>query len=733
MSRRTFTGLLILASVLASVLYLWQPWNPGEPSIKLGLDLSGGLRIELEADVPNPDPQHLATARNIIENRINEFGVSEPLIQTSGTDRIVVELPGLDANDLERALDLIGQQAVLEFRLVRTSAQSLPSEALTLADLEDVAFTGEIIRTASADFERVGTTALGPAVLFEIRAESARAFGDFTGGNVGRRMAIVLDDRIQTAPTLNSRISDSGQITGIPSLEEAADIALVLRSGSLPISLSTAATSAIGPTLGQDSINAGTRAAVIGAGVLIVFLLFFYGPLFGGVLSLGLGLIMLLVFGVLAGLGAALTLPGLAGLILTIGAGIDGNIISFERVREELRLGKGMRVAMRQGFQNSLSAIIDANVTSLLAAAALYQYTSGPVRGFAITLAIGLVASVFVNTVAVPWILDVLSLRIKRTYMRPGWFSDNLRFIKYAPAVVAVSALLVVGSVVVLSVKGLRLSTDFTGGNTVLLRVDNDTEVADLRSALDLPEFSYVQSGGATIVEVIDPATPGRMFSVRVGLTEEQEESEAFPRMLAEAVDGTVMSAEFVGPSVGADLRRGAVLAVLVSLGLILLYISWRFWPNWVVAIGVVLATAHDTILTLGFLDLWGAEFSIPVLAALLFVVGYSLNDSIVIADRFRENRGKVRDRDYAGQLDMSISQTLSRTIVTSGSTLIVVVALLLFGGPVLRDMSIALVFGVVVGSFSSLFVLPLIVTWLHRFDRQGSRRRSGRSRVSAA
>lgn len=733
MSRRTFTGLLILASVLASVLYLWQPWNPGEPSIKLGLDLSGGLRIELEADVPNPDPQHLATARNIIENRINEFGVSEPLIQTSGTDRIVVELPGLDANDLERALDLIGQQAVLEFRLVRTSAQSLPSEALTLADLEDVAFTGEIIRTASADFERVGTTALGPAVLFEIRAESARAFGDFTGGNVGRRMAIVLDDRIQTAPTLNSRISDSGQITGIPSLEEAADIALVLRSGSLPISLSTAATSAIGPTLGQDSINAGTRAALIGSGALIVFLLFFYGPLFGGVLSLGLGLIMLLVFGVLAGLGAALTLPGLAGLILTIGAGIDGNIISFERVREELRLGKGMRVAMRQGFQNSLSAIIDANVTSLLAAAALYQYTSGPVRGFAITLAIGLVASVFVNTVAVPWILDVLSLRIKRTYMRPGWFSDNLRFIKYAPAVVAVSALLVVGSVVVLSVKGLRLSTDFTGGNTVLLRVDNDTEVADLRSALDQPAFSYVQSGGATIVEVIDPATPGRMFSVRVGLTADQAESESFPRLLAEAVDGTVMSAEFVGPSVGADLRRGAVLAVLVSLGLILLYISWRFWPNWVVAIGVVLATAHDTILTLGFLDLWGAEFSIPVLAALLFVVGYSLNDSIVIADRFRENRGKVRDRDYAGQLDMSISQTLSRTIVTSGSTLIVVVALLLFGGPVLRDMSIALVFGVVVGSFSSLFVLPLIVTWLHRFDRQGSRRRSGRSRVSAA
>ena len=472
MNRRTLTGILLLAAVLASLAYLWQPWNTsGEGTLKLGLDLQGGLRVVLQSDVEDPLPEDLETARNIIENRVNEFGVAEPLIQTSGGNRILVELPGLTSADQNRALDLIGQQAILEFRLVRTVAQGKLTQELLPTDLEDVAFTGEIIRTARADFERVGTSTLGPAVFFEVRAEDARAFGDFTGSNVGRRMAIVLDGQIQTAPTLNSRISDSGQITGITSLEEAADTALVLRSGSLPIALQVEQISAIGPTLGRDSIAAGTTAAMIGGSAVVVTILLIYGPLFGGALVFGLALAMLFIFGILAGLGAALTLPGLAGLVLTIGAAVDGNVISFERIREELRAGKGMRVAMRNGFGHSLSAIIDANVTTLLAAAALYQYTSGPVRGFAITLAIGIVAAVFVNTVAVPWLLDVLSVRIKRTYMRAGWFTESLKFLRYAKVAFTVSGLLAVASVLLVSIVGLRLSTDFTGGTSVLLSV----------------------------------------------------------------------------------------------------------------------------------------------------------------------------------------------------------------------------------------------------------------------
>lgn len=725
MTQRTFVGVLLLALLLLAGAYLWQPWSatPGQ-TLKLGLDLQGGLRVVLRSDTPSPASEDIQAARNIIENRVNEFGVAEPLIQTSGSDRIVVELPGLTAADQNRALDLIGQQAVLEFRLVRAAAQALATADLTLADLEGIAFTGEIIRTARADFERIATTTLGPAVMFEIRAEDARAFGDFTGANIGRRMAIVLDGVIQTAPTLNSRITDSGQITGIGSLEEAADIALVLRSGSLPISLTVEEIRAIGPTLGQDSIQAGTRAAMIGAAAVVVFILAYYGPLFGGALTIGLALVMLFIFGALAGLGAALTLPGLAGLVLTIGAAVDGNVISFERIREELRAGKGLRVAMRNGFGNSLSAIIDANVTTLLAAAALYQYTSGPVRGFAITLAIGLVAAMFVNTVAVPWLLDVASTRTKRTFMRPGVYTENLKFVKRAPLFLGISAVLAVASLVLVSLVGLRLSTDFTGGTSVLLRVPDGTTVADVRGVLDGPGFAAVAGATATIVEVIDPTIDGTLLSVRVGLTEDTAEAETFAFALAQAANAEVLSSDFVGPAVGADLRRGAVLAVLVALGLILVYIGWRFWPNWIIALATVLAAVHDIGLTLGFLDAIRAEIGIPVLAALLFVVGYSLNDSIIISDRIRENLRKVRDRSYADVVDLSVSQTLSRTLVTSGTTLLPVLALLFFGGSVLRDFSITLLVGIGIGTYSSIFVLAPVIVWFKTLQRRRRRAR---------
>ena len=727
MSQRPLVGLLLLAVVLGAIGYLWQPWSatPGQ-TIKLGLDLQGGLRVVLRSDIPNPEPDDLEAARNIIQNRIDEFGVAEPLIQTSGGERIIVELPGLTAEDQTRALDLIGQQAMLEFRLVRAVATALATESLTLADLEDVAFTGEIIRTARADFERVGTATLGPAVFFEVRSEDARAFGDFTGSNIGRRMAIVLDGIIQTAPTLNSRISDSGQITGVGSLDEAADTALVLRSGSLPIALTVEEIRAIGPTLGRDSIEAGTTAAAIGAAAVILFILAFYGPLFGGALALGLIMVMLIIFGVLAALGANLTLPGIAGLVLTIGAAVDGNVISFERIREELRAGKGLRVALRNGFGNSLSAIIDANVTTLLAAAALYQYTSGAVRGFAITLAIGLVAAVFVNTVAVPWLLDVASSVTKRTFMGRGWFTENLKVVQRAPLFVGISALLAVASVVLLSFVGLRLSTDFTGGTSVLLRVPDSTTVADLRAILDGEGFSAVNGSSATIVEVIDPTIDGTLYTVRVGLTEQSAGSGDFAFALAAAASGEVLSSDFVGPAVGADLRRGAVLAVLVAIALILVYIGWRFWPNWVIALATVLAVMHDVGLVLGFLDLVRAEIGIPVLAAILFVVGYSLNDSIIISDRIRENLMKVRDRSYLEVVDLSVSQTMSRTVVTSGTTLLPVLALLFFGGSVLRDFSITLLIGIGVGTYSSLFVLAPMIVWFKTLQR--NRRRARRA-----
>lgn len=728
MNSKFLTGLMVLGLAVASVLYIWQPWTP-EPAIKLGLDLQGGLRVTLVSDTPNPSAEDLNTARNIVQNRVNQFGVSEALVQTAGNDKVVVELPGLTAEDQQRALDLIGQQAVLEFRLVRATANAVATEFLTLNDLEPVAFTGEIISDASAQFQQAPGQPAGPVVVFEIRPSEHQAFGNFTGGNVQRRMAIVLDGVIVTAPTLQSRISDSGQITGMGSLEEATDVAVVLRSGSLPISLHVDEVRSIGPTLGQDSINAGTTAAIIGGAAVIVAVLLYYGPLFGGVLALGVILVMLLIFGVLGALGAALTLPGLAGLVLTIGAAVDGNVISFERIREELREGKTLRVAMKRGFSLSVSAIVDANLTSLLVAGALYQYTTGAVRGFAVTLAIGIVASMFVNLVVVPWAVQLIAGKGQRRYMWIGRGFSGLEFVRRAAPIVAVTMFLAVASLVYVGIAGLRMSTDFTGGSNILLDLPAETTSAELRSAITALQVPGVDGQAATIVE-----TEGgtNLMTVRVGLPDQDTAAtDQFALELAANTNAELLSAEFIGPSVGADLRRGAILSVLVSLVLILIYIGIRFWPNWIVAVATVVATAHDVAITLGVIALFGLEFTIPVLAALLFVVGYSLNDSIIISDRVRENVRTIRGISYREIVDLSVNQVLSRTIVTGGTTLLPVLALLFFGGSVLTGFSITLMVGIVIGTFSSIFILsPLIVwgrNWLRIYEeRKRANRRPG-------
>jgi len=333
--------------------------------------------------------------------------------------------------------------------------------------------------------------------------------------------------------------------------------------------------------------------------------------------------------------------------------------------------------------------------------------------------------------VVVPWMLQVASRYTKRSYMRRGIVLDHLRFVKHARIALPISAFLSLAAILLLSFLGLRLSTDFTGGQSVLLRVPDTTDVANVRTVLDGPEFAQVTAGAAAIVEVDDPTVAGRLLSVRVGLTESASSAEVFPNQLATALEGEVLSADFVGPAVGADLRRGAVLAVLVALALILVYVSWRFWPNWTVAIGTVVATLHDVGLVLGFLDLVRAEFSIPVLAALLFVVGYSLNDSVVISDRIRENLGKVRDRGFRDIVDLSVGQTLSRTIITSTTTLLPVLSLFFFGGAVLRDFSMTLLVGVLVGTYSSLFVLAPLVVYLGTYQRR--RRRARRTATASA
>jgi SecD/SecF fusion protein len=344
------------------------------------------------------------------------------------------------------------------------------------------------------------------------------------------------------------------------------------------------------------------------------------------------------------------------------------------------------------------------------------------VRGFAVTLAVGIVASVFVNTVVVPFILDVLTLNDRRTFLWHGFDIRGIRHVRRGAVLMPITAALALASLAWVAVEGLPMSTDFTGGTNVLLAVPEGTATADVRAAIGELGVEGLDPAAATIVEATGPDGGSQMI-VRTGLTSTELGGEGdFGARLADQVGGELLSADFVGPAIGADLRRGAVMAVLVSLALILVYVAWRFWPNWQVAVAAVVATAHDTLLSLGVLALFQMEFSIPVLAALLFVVGYSLNDSVIIADRIRENLRTERHLSYVEVVDLAINQTLTRTIATAGTTLLPVIALLLFGGSVLQGFSVVLLVGIAVGTFSSIYVMSPLVVWLRQTGRARAR-----------
>ncbi|WP_456413518.1 protein translocase subunit SecD [Oceanithermus profundus] len=699
------TAILLFVLFVAAIAAMWKPWAPNEPMINLGLDLKGGLRVVLQTDNPDPDPDDLEKARLVIENRINGLGVAEPLIQIAQPNRIVVELPGLSPEEQDKALKLIGQQAVLEFRIVKQDAQGKATSELTLDDLGPVELKGSDLVDARVQFDRFNR----PEVALEFTPEGAKKFADLTRNNIGRRLAIVLDGTIYSAPNIQTAITDGrAVITGINDLDEATQIALVLRSGSLPVPLHVEEVRAIGPTLGKDAIRAGIVASVVGALLIFVLLYLYYGFWFGSVAAIGLLYIALLIMGVLSGLGAVLTLPGIAGFILTLGAAVDGNVLSFERIKEELKLGKKLRQAIPDGFVHSTVTILDANISTLLAAAALYQYSTGPVRGFAVMLAIGIVVAVFSNLVFSRWMLERIAAA--REVIPPYWiWGTKIPFLKeariFTPATLTFAALM--GAVVFFN--GFNFGIDFTGGTAYLVRTGPEVTVDRIRSFLDEVQIQGVSAKEAIITEVESPLADYKEFSVRVGLLS-NDGVIALRKAFEEKLNAEVLQSEVVGPAVGAELRRNTVLAVLVGLGLILIYMAFRF--DWIFGVASVIAVGHDVAITAGAFSLMGLEFTIPIVAALLTIIGYSINDSIIVSDRIRENQKVVRGIPYNELVDLSINQTLSRTVMTSFTTMLPLFALLFIGGPVLRDFSIALLIGILVGTFSSIYVVGSLVTW---------------------
>ncbi|WP_221088789.1 protein translocase subunit SecD [Deinococcus aquaedulcis] len=730
-----WTGLLLLLTLLASLLYIWRPWEHRDnlwslwgdkfQFMTLGLDLKGGLRIELAPESGTATREELDRVKTVIENRINALGVAEPTVTIAGGKRVVVEIPGATPAVQDRARNIIKQTARLEFRIVQDGAQ--PDQALqtrnprtggyTLAQLGPVQATGEVIKDAQAATDPQSGRWI---VTFQNTDKGAQTFGDFTGKNVGKLMAVVLDDQIQSVATIQQRLFRDVQITGNFTAEESNQLALVLKSGALPIKIKTEAERSIGPTLGADAIRSGALASLAGIALIFVLLFVYYGFWFGLVAALGLLFSAVIILGLLAGFGATLTLPGIAGLVLTIGGAVDGNVLSFERIKEELRRGKGIKNAIGAGYNSSTAAILDVNTAQLLSALALYNYSTGAVKGFAVTLMIGVVASTFSNLVFGKWFIQWLAQR-KPNMSAPQWFREpRFDFIKPAPIISTLSVLLAIGGGALLLTKGLNFGVDFTSGTTLTVKTSGATSTDQVRAAVTGAGVQKVTAQNATIQRVVVPGIEGAAYTVKVPELN-PDEIKRLSAGITALPEGEVQSFETVGPAVGRELTEKTIYAMLLGLGLILVYVAFRF--DLTMGIGSVLAVAHDVGIVLGLYTLLNLEFSIASVAALLTLIGYSLNDSIIVSDRIRENIREMRGRSYREIVNASINQTLSRTLMTSVCTMLPLLTLLIFGGPVLRDFAFVLLVGILVGTYSSMYIVSPLVVFLEEWK---ARRKTG-------
>jgi SecD/SecF fusion protein len=556
----------------------------------------------------------------------------------------------------------------------------------------------------------------GPEVRFELSSLGGRKLGTATERNVGNFLAILLDGRVQGAPpVIQSRIESSGRIRMQGrSLQEAHDLALVLRAGALPVPLQVVEERTIGPSLGAESIQAGVVAAALSViGVLVI--IGTYYRLAGLFAVSALFLYILYCLGGLAALGFTMSLPGLAGFALSIGMAVDANVLIFERIREEMAAKKPIGGAVNAGFRHAMSAIIDSNVTTALTAAILYIAGTESVRGFAVTLLIGLLASMISAVFVTRTFFEIwLTRRPKELRFRSLPFFDRARhdFIGLRRWAYGLSLALILPGILLIAARGPRYSIEFTGGALVQVTTARPSSTGALRSALE--------AGGVTDAEVQSFGS-NREFVVRARLANAQvseQEADAVAGEVRAALDRglgqnqyDIELSERMGPKVGAELQRKAWLAIMLSFATTLIYLAVRF--QWKFGTAAVLATAHDVLATIAFISYMNIEVSLVVVAAVLTVLGYSLNDTIVVFDRVRERLRMRRGLSFADVLNLSVNETLPRTILTGGATLFSALVLALLGGEVIRPFAQVLTFGIVVGTFSSIFVAAPVLLWL--------------------
>jgi SecD/SecF fusion protein len=726
-------GLLILTVIGGTVaLVIARP-------ARLGLDLKGGTQILLQAESRGrhrADDDALARTVEVLRRRVDQLGVAEPNLQRSGQSRIIVELPGV--SDPEQALEIIGRTAQLEFRPVLdasvdpSATPAVPEGGLVVADeqgaqlvLGPAPLTGDAVDQATAVID-------SSTGAWEVSMDFRRAGADQWAGMTGqaacasptdptRRVAIVLDGQVISSPSVGQEVVcnegiQGGRtvITGNFDEDEAKDLALLIRAGALPVPVNVVEQRTVGPTLGQAAIKASVKAAITGAALTVLYMILYY-RLLGAVAAVALALYGLISYGVLLALNATLTLPGIAGFVLAIGMAVDANVLVFERIKEEYAAREKLGLAVTQGFKKAWSAIADSNATTLLAAVLLFFLGSGAVKGFGVTLTVGVLVSMLSALVVSRFLIEVLagigSIRNRpallgvsaRLRLRARLEERPVDLIGHRRVLFSVSALLLAFGLAGLGLRGLNFGIEFTGGRLLEYTTPQQVDLNRLRA--ELAERGLARA-------VVQESGTGNV-SVRTGQLSGQE-----ARAVETAVEGLGGGAEnvrdeLVGPSIGNELRRKALIALFVALLVQLAYLAFRF--RWTYGLAAVMAMFQDTLVLVGVFAWFGKQIDGVFLAALLTVIGYSINDSVVVFDRIREQRSMRPKESLERVANDACLQTIPRTINTGLGAVFILIALWLLGGQSLQDFALALLIGIVAGTYSSVFTAAPLSVMLDR------------------
>ncbi|QGA56126.1 protein translocase subunit SecD [Brucella sp. 2280] len=669
----------------------------------------------------------LQQSLEIIRQRVDQVGVAEPSIQRVGSDRIVVQLPGLQ--DPAQLRQLLGSTAKMSFHMVADANPNDPpppgvtimpdskNPAIKYPIEDQVALSGERLTDARAGFDPRTNE---PIVSFRFDSLGARQFADITTKNVNRPFAIVLDGKVLSAPVIREPITGgSGQISGSFTVQDTVVLSALLRAGALPAPLTVIEERTVGPDLGGDAIKMGLMTGIIGFLLVAVFILLLYG-FWGVIANVALLLHTLLTFSALSLIGATLTLPGIAGIILGIGIAVDANILINERIREETRKGLGAMAALDKGFHSAFATIVDANVTTLTATILLFLFGTGPVRGFAVTMMLGIAISMFTDVTLVRMIMAwfVRRRKLKVLHIEPFLKfvpeHTNFRFMNARFIGIGVSIVLSIASIILFFKPGLNYGIDFKGGIQAEISTSQPADLAQLRAklgALNLGEVALQTAG-----------SPNQVL-IRVQRQEGGEEAQtAAVNKMREAVTELdpgvkIERTEVVGPKVSGELARSGMIAVILSAVAMLFYIWWRF--EWFFALGAIATLILDTTKIIGFFALTQLDFNLTAIAALLTIIGYSVNDKVVVYDRMRENMRLYKSKTLREIIDMSINQVLVRCIYTSMTTFLCMFPMAIWGGSAVHNFAVPMLFGIVIATSSSIFIaapiLLLLGDWWRR------------------